>query len=232
MQLSLSIGLRDDASFDNFYPGENSVAVQHLQHLHDAEKADGSVYLWGAVASGKTHLLQALCHQATEKTLSSAYLPLSQWQELDVQMLEGLENYDLICVDDVDVVAGQMDWEQALFHLYNQLRDKEGQVVVAASTSLQDSPLQLPDLKSRLGWGVVFHLKELSEPEKISALQNRARRRGFEMPDNVAQYLIRHFSRDMNSLLDMLNALDKASLIAQRKLTIPFVKQWLEGEEK
>ncbi|MDX1810510.1 MAG: DnaA regulatory inactivator Hda [Gammaproteobacteria bacterium] len=228
MQLSLSIGLRDDASFDNFFPGENTVAVKHLENILSSLQSEGSVYLWGHEASGKTHLLQALCHQATSLELSAAYLPLSQWRELDVAMLEGLENYAIVCIDDVDAIAGNVDWEQALFHLYNQIFSKGTHLVVSASSSLQDSPLQLPDLKSRLSWGIVFQIKELSEEDKVLALQHRAHRRGLELPENVAQYLLRRYSRDMNSLLDILNRLDEASLVAKRKLTVPFVKQWLE----
>lgn len=229
MQLGLSIGLRDDASFENFFPGENAVAFKHLESLLSSLQSDGSVYLWGGEASGKTHLLQALCHRASEQQLSAIYLPLAQWQEFDVAMLEGLENYPLICIDDVDAIAGKANWEQELFHLYNRVFEKGVHLVVSASTSLQETALELPDLKSRLSWGVVFQIKELSEQEKIEALQQRAQRRGFELPDNVAQYLLRRFSRDMNSLVEMLDKLDKASLVAQRKLTVPFVKQWLES---
>lgn len=228
MQLSLSIGLRDDASFDNFFPGENEVAVKHLAGILSNSQSEGSVYLWGNEASGKTHLLQALCHQSSEFQMPAAYLPLSLWQELDVGLLEGLDNYPLVCVDDIDAIAGNPEWEQALFHLYNQILQNKTHLVISASTNLQESPLHLPDLKSRLSWGVVFYLKELSEDQKALALQQRAHRRGFELPDNVAQYLLRRYSRDMNSLLDMLNQLDEASLMAKRKLTVPFVKQWLE----
>lgn len=228
MQLGLPIGLRDDASFDNFIPGENTVALEHLKSLFANEQSEGSVYLWGAKAAGKTHLLQALCHQATAANQSIVYLPMQHWQEMDVAILEGFEQYQMVCIDDIDAIAGQILWEQELFHLYNRILERKVQLVVSASTSLQESAITLPDLKSRLGWGPVFHVRELSEEGKIQALQQSAQRRGFDLPDNVAQYLLRRYSRDMNSLFTLLNELDKASLAAQRRLTVPFVKQWLE----
>jgi len=232
MQLSLPIGLRDDASFDNFFPGKNAVALKHLEGLTSSRQSEGSVYLWGGQASGKTHLLQAICHLATKNEMPIVYLPLSQYEELDVAMLEGMELYPFICIDDIDIIAGHTLWEQELFHLYNRIFEKGSQLIVSATSSLQETALALPDLKSRLGWGLVFQLKELDEQEKMLALQQRSARRGLELPDNVAQYLLRHFSRDMNSLVDTLNELDKASLTAQRKLTVPFVKQWLEGSSQ
>lgn len=231
MQLSLSIGLRDDASFENFLPGDNSIAFTLLQSVASGEKPEGSIYLWGGVASGKTHLLQAVCHQATKSDLQVAFIPLSKWREMDVAILEGLENFSLICLDDIDVIAGNKLWEQELFHLYNRIHEKNKQLIVSATSSLQSSTLQLPDLKSRLSWGLVFQLKELSEIEKSQAMQVRAKRRGFELPENVSQYLLKRYSRDMNSLFDLLNELDKASLTAQRRLTVPFVKKWLENKE-
>ncbi len=230
MQLSLSIGLRDDASFENFLPGENSVAYEHLKKIPASRQSEGSVYLWGATACGKTHLLQALCHQATEVDATVVYLPLQQWHEMDVSILDGLENYQLICIDNIDAIAAEPLWEQALFHLYNRIFEKGAQLVVSAATSLKNTNILLPDLKSRLGWGLVFQLKELPEPAKAQALQLRAHRLGFELSDNVSQYLLRHYSRDMNSLCDLLSQLDKASLTAQRRLTVPFVKQWLESK--
>ncbi len=231
MQLSLAIGLRDDASFDNFHPGSNELVVNHLRQLLETTQSEGSVFLWGQAACGKTHLLQALCQAAGTNNNPVVYLPLKQWREMDVGILESLEQYPLICLDDIDSIVGQISWEQELFHLYNRIFEKGSQLVVSASHALQNLPIELPDLKSRLGWGFVFQLKELAEDEKIQALQLRAKRRGFDLPDEVASYLLRRSPRDLASLFGLLNQLDKASLTAQRRLTVPFVRQCLKNQK-
>ena len=131
----------------------------------------------------------------------------------------------LLCIDDIDSIAGNTEWEQALLHLYNRVRDINGSMVLTSKVSPKASQLELQDLRSRMGWDLVFHLEPLSEPDRIDVLKKRAQLRGFELPDEVAGFLVKRVKRDFHSLIELLDHLDKVSLSAKRKLTIPFVKE-------
>lgn len=219
-QLPLGVNLRDGAAFANFLPGPNAAAVACLRAGEEP-----LVYLWGAGGTGKSHLLQAACAAAGQDGRPAAYLPLDGGFAPEV--LAGWENLPLVCLDDLQAVAGRMAWERALFNLCNGLREQGGRLAVAADAPPAGLALQLPDLRSRLSQGVVFQLRELEDPDKLAALRLRARRRGFELPDDTAQYLLSRYRRDMPSLCRLLDVLDTASLSAQRRLTIPFVKSVL-----
>jgi DnaA family protein len=222
MQLPLGIQLDDSATFANFIIAGNAALLHAL-----TQQTEMSLYFWGGAASGKTHLLQALCHTATQAKLTAVYLPLAGDEKLEPAMLEGLEQLDLVCIDDVHAIAGQLPWEEALFDLYNRIRDQHKLIRLSASGSPNAIAFRLPDLVSRLTWGPVFQLHGLDDTQKLTALQLRAKQRGFDLPEEVARYLLKHYPRDMHSLFDLLNRLDAASLQAQRRLTIPFVKAWI-----
>lgn len=219
-QLPLRIGLRDSATFDNFLPAANAQAVHALQFQREP-----FVYLWGSAGSGKSHLLQAACHAVTETGGSAVYLPLGELSAMSAELLEGMEQMQLVCIDEVEHIAGNAPWERALFHLYNRLRDSGHRLVVAGQASPAALGLGLPDLVSRLGWGPVYQLQLLTDEEKAEALRMRAAQRGMEMPAEVASYLLNRAPRDMQALFALLDELDEVSLAAQRKLTIPFVRQ-------
>ncbi len=221
-QLALDIGLRDSARFENYTVGANAEAVACLRAA-----GEPFVYLAGAPATGRTHLLQAACHAAGR---DAVYVPLDQHADLAPAMLEGLEHYPLVCLDDVDAVAGEADWETALFHLYNRVREAGGRLLVAAAEAPNAAGFALADLRSRLGWGPVFRLKPLADADRLGALQQRARYRGLDLPEEVGEYLLRRSPRDMASLFALLERLDRASLAAQRRLTIPFVRSLLRSE--
>ncbi len=219
MQLPLRIGLRDNATLANFYPGDNAVLIHTLQ-----QTTEPFIYVWGGAGSGKSHLLQALCHAET----TAAYLPLGELRGFGPAVLDGLEAMSLVCVDDLQAVAADPGWEVALFHLYNRVREEGGRLVAAATLSPAALPVALPDLKSRLVWGPVFQLMPLDDAGKLAALQLRARARGLELSDEVGGYLLRRIPRDMHALFALLDRLDHASLAAQRRLTIPFVRDLLD----
>ncbi len=229
MQLPLGIRLKDGNTFANFVSGPNAEALAYLQ---SQLRSAAAVYLWGAGGTGKTHLLQAACHEAGKAGWRTAYVPLACWRELSVELLEGLEAAELVCIDDVASIAGQEDWEAALFHLYNRLRDAGGNLVVSGTLPPASLPLALPDLRSRLAWGIVFQLQALDDEEKLAGLRQRARDRGLELPEKVGRYLLQRCPRDMSSLFSLLESLDQASLAAQRRLTIPFVKEVMEARRR
>ena len=220
-QIPLGIQLQDNARFDNFVVGHNETAVYSIKNTMEQY-----VYLWGSSGCGKTHLLQALCHAYSKTDLKISYLPLNNLM-LTPDAFENLESMDLVCLDNIEFAAGNPVWEEALFNLYNRLRDADTRLVVAAEKSPTGLEFKLADLASRMCWGPVYHLKTLDDNEKKFALQQRAKNRGMELDDNVADFLIKRSSRDMQSLFDLLDKLDNASLVAKRKLTVPFVRELL-----
>jgi DnaA family protein len=229
-QLSLGISLSDDADFDNFFhlPGTHNAMV--IQGLRDqiSGAGEGFIYLWGAPGCGLTHLLQASCLTAQAQHVRAQYLPLHDLAGYaPTELFAELEHLDMICLDNLDAVAGRMDWELALFHLYNSLHDQGKKLLVAARANPREIALNLPDLRSRLQWGITYHVYTMTDTEKQQALQKRARVRGLELSDEVAQYIVQRLPRDTNELFWQLQRLDSASLAEQRKLTIPFVKKVL-----
>ena len=228
-QLALRMWLRESATFANYVSGGNALPVTALQQACTGA-AERFIYLWGSDGVGKSHLLQAACHSATAVGEGGVYLPLSE-PGLVPEMLDGLEQMAVVAIDSLDAVAGDRAWETAIFHLYNRIRDQgHGVLLVAANQPLPAQPLVLPDLHSRLAWGLVFQLQNLSDDEKLAALQQRAHQRGFELSEEVGRYLLRHYQRDMSALFELLELLDQRSLAQQRRLTIPFVKEVIGTE--
>lgn len=222
-QLPLGMRLRDDASLENYLPGANALVLATLERFL-ANPVEWQLYLWGARDSGKTHLLQAMCRRAEAMGEMALYLSLLDLVSYPPSLCDGLEMYRLLCLDDVQSIAGHPDWEHALFHLYNRVRDRGGKLLMSGDLPPDQLGLQLPDLSSRLAWGAVMGLQGLSDDDKQLALQQRAYQRGLVMSAEVASYLLRRCSRDMTALLALLDRLDQASLAAKRPLTVPFVR--------
>lgn len=230
-QLPLHFEFRANQTFNDFFPGINQEIVTHLQQCI-AGVGEQQVFLWGKPGQGKTHLLQACCHQAQSQNLSSFYFDLSNARLPDPLMLSGLDEYDVVCFDNVEHIAGNADWELAFFNFFNQHRDSGHKLIVSAASAPSDIGIQLPDLKTRLNWGLTLKIQSLADNERIAALIFKADQMGFEIAPQVGRFLLTHYDRDLASLWTLLEKLDKASLAAKRKLTLPFLKQILDGDTK
>ncbi len=228
-QLSLGMRLRDDATFANYYPGANAVTLGYVEHACETEDQwlDSVLYIWGTTGVGRSHLLQAACLRVEEREGRALYLPLANLAQHGPQSLDNVEFCDLVCLDDVQAIAGQPHWEEAFFHAFNRLRDSGKQLLIAADAPPRELGIKLPDLQSRLSLALVFQLHELSDNDKLRALQLRASRRGLQLPDDVGRFILARSVRSMTVLFETLEQLDHASLQAQRKLTIPFLKEAL-----
>lgn len=222
-QLPLGLKLRDDAIFDNFFMGSNEQIIETLKAFV-SKRSEQFIYCYGEPGVGRTHLLQACCHAASEKNEPIFYLPLSSYLEFSPPIFEDMEHQRYVCIDDVDAIIGDRAWEEALFHFYNRARENQVSLLVSARHAPQQLHCLLPDLQSRLTWGLVLEIKTLTDAEKIDALKMRATLRGFSLSNEVGNYLIRHYPRHMHDLFAVLEALDQASLAAKRRLTIPFVR--------
>jgi DnaA family protein len=230
-QLPLGVTLRHRRSFSNFVSGPNAGAVAVLRNLLDSGHA-GVVYLWGGPGTGKSHLLEACCGDASVRERRVAYVPLGD-SRLEPAMLHGLADIDLLCIDDVDAKAGDEAWEEALFHLYNQAELASSPMIMSAAVAPRRAAWRLADLASRLTAAVVWRLRALDDGARREALQAHARERGFSLGDEVASYVLNRLPRDMASLYAFLDRLDRSSLAAQRRVTVPFVKAMLEeGDER
>jgi DnaA family protein len=229
LQLLLTLGPRDSVSFDSYHSAVNAEAVEHLRGFRGGRGAS-AVYLWGQGGVGKTHLLQAVCHAAGQRDAAAVYLPLRQLVErFSCDALDGMENLDIVCIDDIDAVVACGEWEMALTRLLVRI-NQAGSGLVAAGTSLPNRlGLGAEQLSSRLAGGLVFQLRPLGEEEKLLALQLRAVRRGMVLPVEAGRYLVRHCGQDAGRLFDVLEVLDRESLTAKRRLTIPFIRSVLSA---
>lgn len=239
-QLTFRLSLDDDATFKNFFCGaHDSVNSRVVQLLEDGlqrwvfqtrDKARSGTlleeffWLWGSRGVGCSHLLQAVCHEAELMGVRAFYLDFSRHTALHPDILLGLESMALVCLDAIDELAGQPEWEMALFNLYNRMSESQTPLLIGAHSTPQQLAFNLPDLTSRMQSAVLFHLEILSDEEKVVALKLRADCRGFELSDEVARFLVARSERSMTQLLLVLALLDKHSLSTQRKVTIPLLK--------
>jgi len=221
-QLPLGVRLHDRAIWASFQTAGSQQAVQGVQHLAAAQ-AGSLGWLWGPSGSGKSHLLQAVCAQLP----GSGYFPMQHLLSFGPAVLEGIEALSCVCLDDVQVISGQLDWEAALFRLYVEVDARQGRLLLAADQPAVALSWVLADLRSRCAALPHWALQLLDEEQQRVALQTRARLRGLEMPEETAAYLQRHYPRDMNSLMGLLDTLDLASLAEQRRLTVPFIRSVL-----
>lgn len=226
-QLTLNLRLRDEATFENFQIGENEELIESLKNLFSSNEFP-VVYLWGRDV-GRTHLLQSCCQLASQLNLTSIFLSLKNHQQFSPQILEGIEDVFLVCLDDVEAIAKNPEWEEALFHFYNRSREKEARLVVSGCSTANQLGFSLPDFTSRLAMALCYQVKPLTDSQKLIALKSRAQARGIILGEEVGQYLLTHCPRNMRTLFQTLDCLDMASLQSKRKLTIPFVKEVLNN---
>lgn len=222
-QLLLDISLVSQPTLDNFVAGRNLELLSALRHALAGSSSERCFYLWGESGSGKSHLLQACVQEALGQQHSAVYAQGSV-PSLGVDWAAAV-----VAVDDVECLddAAQI----ALFDLYNQMRDSGGMLLVSG----KESPLHLKlrdDLRTRLGWGLVYQVHGLSDEEKALALAQHAQAKGFVLPPEVTHYLLRHGRRDLPSLLAVLDALDEHSLRLHRAPSVPLLKEVMQQNLK
>jgi DnaA family protein len=239
-QLPLTLRWPRRQRFEHFCPGPNAAAVAAVRALALGEGAPW-VYLHGSSGSGRSHLLMAACqahmdagvaaevHPAAATSRRAQYVPLATLVD-PVDALQAVTGNTLLALDDLDVVAGNATAERALFDLYNQARAGQLDLLFAASAAPDQLGIQLPDLRSRLGACTRFALKPLDTTARRAVLKRYATERGIQLEDSVLDWLFTHHARDLGALLDLLDRLDRASLAAQRRITVPFLRDFLRQE--
>jgi len=225
-QLALGFTAKENFTLDRLVIGENAQLYEDTGACADGT-GEQFVYIWGSAGTGKSHLLQAMAQVANNQGKASAYIPLDQAAQFEPEILCGLDDMALVCLDNLHQVAGDKAWERALFNLFNELRAKQNYLITSALMPPLELGINLEDLSSRLTWGLTHHLTPLNDKQKACCLIDDAARRGLTMATETAAYIMRNYPRDMSSLRQLLDQLDVASLEDQRKLTIPFIKQRL-----
>lgn len=227
-QLPLPVVLRDGNALDSFLRSRAPEAYLAVGELIAGRER--LVWLWGPESSGRTHLLEAAAGGAAKAGETVAFLALGDPALPGPAMLGGLaENATLVCLDDVEGIAGRHDWEEALFHFFNAQADSGGRLLVSAAAPPRATPFCLPDLASRLSLCLTVALPDMDDEARLEVLRFRAARRGLELPESTGHYLLSRVSRRLGDLVQLLDRLDRVALVQQRRLTIPFVRQVLAG---
>jgi DnaA family protein len=228
-QIPLPLMPLRDNRFDNFVSGPNRALVEALKNMPD--EPGSHVFLSGAEGSGKTHLLNALCVDTRERQGTAFYLALKRVPKDAIASLEGLEKLDLVCVDDLHVIAGDGAWEEALFHCFNRIREANGRLLVASRERLSALRLGLPDLASRLAWGLRLQLQPLEDRDKMAVIELHSAALGLSLPEEVLDYLLKHHDRNMAALIQTVERLNEAALTVKRRITVPLARQVLNAEK-
>ncbi|MGR9052608.1 MAG: DnaA regulatory inactivator Hda [Gammaproteobacteria bacterium] len=230
-QLPLQFEYRANKTFANFYPGDNLEIVDHLRNCV-AGTGEQQIYLWGGSGLGKSHLLQATSQRAQEINKTAFYYAFVENALPSRDILIGLDEYEVVCFDGIEAIAGQADWEHAFFTFYNRHREHDYKLILASSCPPNLLQIELRDLKTRLNWGLTLKLKALSDDESIRALTFKARQMGFDLSPKLGRFLLGHYSRDTGALWQLLDRIDRATLAAKRKLTLPLLKKILSDHDE
>lgn len=229
-QLTLPVNLPDEMNFDSFLSLHNEPVVTHLINAINYDGSSTSIhYIYGFAGLGKTHLLCACCQMATEQGKHGFYLDLAQISDINQAVFDGLEAFDVVCIDNLDVVKDHHEAQFGLFDFINRCLERgDVTLIFAGQQSVNALALSLKDLASRLTWGTTFALNAISDSDKKHILIYRANLLGMTMPDEVANFLLNHKARGMEDLMTALKSIERATLELKRPVTIPMVKEALD----
>ena len=225
-QLILKLQPDTKAVFENYYIGENETLINEISSVDKILDLQ-QVFIWCGKNQGKSHLLQATCSSFSKNNRNSVYLPMKKIKLYNTSIIDGLDTINLICIDDIDEICGDNNWERAIFNLINTVRATKNCILISSNQAPDHLNVSLPDLKSRLSWGPVYKIQELDDKQQVNAITLRAKFLGFNFPKESAQFLQNHLKRDMQHLSEAILSLEKETLVQQRKITIPFIKSVL-----
>jgi DnaA family protein len=225
-QLVFELAVPEPPSFGNFLAGRNAELVDTLAAFVAGGEENGML-IWGAPGAGKTHLARAAIARASELGIPGRMFAHPREIDDDALASVSASREQLVAIDGIDLADETA--AARLFTLYNLIKERHARLVATSRSPLATLPLR-EDLRTRLGWGLVYELLALEDDAKPAALAVYARGRGIVLADEVIDYLLRHGRRDMPSLLATLAALDRQSLATKRPITVPLLKGWLQRE--
>ncbi len=225
-QMALDISLREKVSFSSFVVGHNKELVHHLAQVAEGKEIFAPLFIWGESGGGKSHLLNSCYRHAEEKGLKPWFVSLSDLSSSkgSEEILADLDEYDIYLIDGLDQVAGMRGWEEKLFQLCNASRDRGKSIIISAVEPPTALNIGLRDLVTRLMSGLTYQVLPLAEAQKITALQERAKDRGFEINEDAVKFILNRYRRETGNLFRILDQLDQASLEHKRLITIPFLR--------
>lgn len=230
-QLHLDVKLDESITLDNFLScSSTELVLKASNNFISNHSSFRTLYLWGKEGVGKNYLLHATNRKCKESKLSSTFLSFSSNTFEDKSLLEGLEELDVVFIEGLERYPKGEDWEVALFNLINAGSSKGLRMFFSSNQVAKDLSIQLPDLKSRLIAFPAFELPEITEKEKISALEQSAKRKGLIFEEKVLTYILNHTSRSLTDLLKLMFELDTFSLEKKRKISISLVKELLSDK--
>lgn len=233
-QLSLPLCFNPGRSFEDFWVHpKNAELMYHLQGLIEP-KGVSALFLWGRPVSGKTHLLEAMCKRVDEFGLRAGYVDFSEVAHLSTAVLDDLDTLDVVCLDNIHTLDHEdhYHFQVAVFNLFNELRAQQKSLIITSEKPVQKLSHMIPDLTSRLRWGLVYQLLGFEQLDPQELLQWSAKHRGMLMSQACADYILKHYARDGHALVSLLDRLEKDSLMEQRKLTIPFIRKVMDSVKR
>jgi DnaA-homolog protein len=225
-QIPLPLSFDKRFSFTNYIADNASFIVQHLTELFD-ETGESLIGLYGGCDSGKTHLLNGCAHYARDSKIPFHLFDAQQLVQANAKNFSEFPEGSVIGVDNLDLLAGNRDWEEQFYQLINRVKNDELRLIFTLSRMPRDTGFRLPDLKSRLMWGLLITLQQVNDQQLASILQKRAKLLGLKISEDALSYLLNHFSRKLSDQMELLYRLDHISLSSQRKITIPLIKETL-----
>ena len=227
-QMALPISQGDKACFENYWVGHNFELISALKN--SIQRGDPKlIYFYGPTGAGKSHLMFSTMRLAKEEIINTSYLSLAD-MNVTPEVLEVVDVAHIVCVDNIDYWAGDERLERSLFTLFEQVKHAGGQLFISAAQPPESCQFNLHDLVSRLSSGLVYPLYELNEEQQFEAIKMRANFRGLSISEEAVKYLISRSPRGTAELFEILDHIDRASLIEKRRITIPFLQKLLSRD--
>ena len=207
-------------TFDNFYTNniKNIQIIESIKNIYNHK--NNHMYIWGSKSSGKSHLLFSTCNYHSKKKKNCAYFSLKDYKNFKSDILNGLDEYDLVCIDNLDSIYGNKEWEYSLFILLNRILNTEKKIIFTSSSSLALNNIELKDLKSRISWGLVFMINKPNDDIKKKILKNIIFEKEYNITLDVINYLLKKKDRDIATLIDTIHKAGYHSLSTNKKVSL------------
>jgi DnaA family protein len=225
-QIALPLSFDRQFSFDNYFSHQEKLIVENLMSLITS-RGESMIGLWGKSSSGKTHLVNASAHYARQQGISFQIYDGVELARYDADLFEDLESCQVLAVDNLDAFCGMRKWEEKFYQIINISQNQKLKFIFTLAEKPTHLNCKLADFQSRLSWGLLLQLQTTGEKDIAKIIKLRAAMLGIDLSEEVISYLLTHYSRQLSEQIEILRVLDNASLSAQKRITIPLIKQTL-----